>query len=134
MAVDYTGTFDLPVGCFLFFKPAGVTDVIFRFTPPVFSACHPQYIASLVPESDLSGTDRTIAMGVNGTGKPHPAFKPEGFIGEGANRTNIDHVAREFIVDRLFNISADLRYIAAVQHPMHAVGRKLIRNMNTTVT
>src|SRR5690606_36491945 len=48
--------------------------------------------------------------------------------------TNVDHVAREVVVNRLLYIGADLSVIAAVEDPVNAVICDLIRDIGTAVT
>lgn len=59
-------------------------------------------------------------MSVHGLGKPYTVFEAEGFIGEGANRTNINDIADKVVVEGFLNIGRNFSMISPVEHTMHA--------------
>ena len=106
---------------------------IFHFTPFILPCCYPVNFITTHPELYLAGTGRAIAVCVHRLREPYTVLKAEGFIGEGANWTNINHVTDEFVVEGLLYISCDLRMISPVEDTMFAFVGELVRCIYATI-
>ena len=118
---------------FLFIKPAGIaypawfTVEALHFAPLIFPGCNPEYLISPEAIKWLCRSNRESGNrdGRQRARKPYRFFKSERFICQCANRTNIDHIAAEIIVDGLGYICGDRR-IATVNNAMHPLVGDLI--------
>ena len=123
MTVDQGWPFYHPVIDMFFFKSAGIADPVVYLTPLVLPCCYTQYFLTSLPERYFSATGRTIAMGFNRLRKPYPVLETECAIGECSHRANVNNVADEFIIERFFDISSNLRMVAPRQNSMMMIRR-----------
>ena len=104
MPVDQRRTFNDPIGSAFLFKPAIVAYPFLHFTVFIFSSCNTEYFFAFVPQPNLAGAFRAIAVGVDGIDVPDAAFESEGFVSERAHGANVDHVAAHLIVDGICDV------------------------------
>src|SRR5574343_493756 len=140
MTTDLAGAFDHPIRQFLLFKSAFITDpsraafrTVFNFTPLIFAGCYTEHFITTHPQLHFAAAFGTIAMRINGLGKPYTILESEGFIGERSYRTNINDVADKIVIQTFLNIGRDLGMIPAIEHTMYPLIGYLISRKHTTV-
>src|SRR6185437_15605793 len=120
---------DRPVSRILLLEPAFITDPRGHLAPLVLAGSHPEHLCPAIPKIDLPATlgILTIPMRIHRLQKPNAILEPKGLIRQRPHRAHIDDIADKIIVQRLLDKGRDLGMIAAIEYPMHALLRQLIR-------
>src|SRR5437763_10489212 len=116
MTIQLRRAIDDPVGNFLLFEAAFITDPVFHFTPLIFSCGYAQNVIAAHPQSYLTLAGWAIPVCIHRLGKPYTILKAKGSVGKRPHRTYIDDIAYKFVVEIILNKSSDLGVIPAIKH------------------
>src|ERR1700722_4664320 len=97
---------DHPIRRCLLVEPAFITNPVLHLTPLVLTRRDPKNLLPTIPKRHLPLTLNMVAitMRIHRLQEPNPVLEPEGLVGEGANRTNINDIADKIMIQRLLNV------------------------------
>jgi hypothetical protein len=139
MTVNFAWANEGPVACVFFVKAAIVADPGsfvfdgFDFAVFVFAGSDTEDFVSEHPDNRFSGTFGASAFCFIRFQEPNARLETEGFVGESTHWAYVDHVAREIVVDGVFDVRRDFGVFATVQYAMNARICELIGYSHTTV-
>src|SRR5690606_36184441 len=131
--LDRTWPFNDPVRRSLLFKTARIADKLFNLAVFVLPCCHPQHFVALIPQSHFATARRAVTMRLDRLSEPNPVLETKRLICQRTDRTNIDHVARELVINRLFDVCGYLGCISPSQYAVYTLRRQLIGHEHATV-
>src|SRR5690606_36635996 len=97
-----------------------VADKLLHCTILIFSRGHAEHLFAASPENDFSAALRTLTVGIKGFGEPHTALETERLVGKCSHGAYVNHIPRELIIDRFFDVGADFRPVAPVEDAVNA--------------
>src|SRR5690606_3850524 len=133
VAVDVSRSFHHPVAQTFAFKAAFVADKLVYFSILVLAPRYPQHLLTLRPQHHLSAAFVAVAMRVQRLCKPYAAFKTKRPGGARAHGAHVNHVSGKVVVYGIFDVRADLRAVAPIQHTVSALVGELIRHVSASI-